>query len=103
QLWRRFKYAHENSKSFRCHLPWGAPIEINANEVIGKSILHLGLYELATSECLARLLPYCDEFVDIGANIGYFSLLALGQKSFNGDIHAFEPHPKIAQRLRDNI
>ena len=84
-------------------LPWGAPIQFNPSEVVGKSIDHLGLYELATSEFMSRLLEYCDEFVDVGANIGYFSLVALGSSKFNGTIHAFEPHPKIYEMLTHNI
>ncbi|MBH48542.1 MAG: hypothetical protein CME71_10280 [Halobacteriovorax sp.] len=86
-----------------CMLPWGAPIQFNPGEVVGKSIDHLGLYELATSEFMSRLLEYCDEFVDIGANIGYFSLVALRNSKFKGTIHSFEPHPKIFEMLTHNI
>lgn len=86
-----------------CSLPWGALIHINAQEVVGKSIHHLGVYELATSELIYRALDFCDEFVDIGANIGYFSLVALGNQAFKGKVHAFEPHPKVSLRLSKNI
>tara|TARA_R110000868_G_scaffold132381_8_gene343337 strand:- start:12389 stop:13273 length:885 start_codon:yes stop_codon:yes gene_type:complete len=103
QLIKRLFNKSEPGRLCTCILPWGSPILINPSEVVGKSIDHLGLYELATTELLSRLLISCDEFVDIGANIGYFSLVALGSPNFNGAIHAFEPHPKIFERLGHNI
>lgn len=41
-----------------------------------------------------------DTFIDIGANIGYFSAIALGIVGKDGNVHAFEPVPRYAERLR---
>lgn len=47
-----------------------------------------------------RQAPSRSIFIDIGANIGYFSLLA----SVHGmDVEAFEPSPRELKRLRSNI
>jgi FkbM family methyltransferase len=50
----------------------------------------------------------CDEdsvFVDVGANFGYFSILAanLISNRRSGRVFAFEPNPKLAALLRRNI
>ena len=44
-----------------------------------------------------------DGFIDGGANIGTYSLLASGIVGPGGLIVAFEPVPKLARRFRENI
>jgi FkbM family methyltransferase len=42
-------------------------------------------------------------FVDVGANIGHFALLAALLVGPSGRVLAFEPTPVVANRLRENI
>jgi FkbM family methyltransferase len=42
-------------------------------------------------------------FYDLGANIGFFSLLAARLVGGTGKVFSFEPDPEIAYRLRRNI
>lgn len=49
-----------------------------------------------------NILRSDDVFIDIGANIGAFSLLA-ASKITNGKIYAFEPSPHILPILKQNI
>jgi FkbM family methyltransferase len=42
-------------------------------------------------------------FVDVGANIGYFSLPSASIVGPTGKVIAFEPTPAVADRLRENI
>jgi FkbM family methyltransferase len=51
---------------------------------------------------LRRLLPRDGVFVDIGANIGSFTLVA-AHHARNGTVHAFEPSTYHLDRLRHNI
>lgn len=44
-----------------------------------------------------------DGFVDVGANIGTYALLAASLVGPNGRIDAFEPHPVAAARCRENV
>ncbi|MFQ5738784.1 MAG: FkbM family methyltransferase [Acidobacteriota bacterium] len=44
-----------------------------------------------------------DGFLDIGANIGIYSLLAGSLVGERGRVDAFEPGPKAAERLRCNV
>ena len=65
-----------------------------------------GLYELDTARLIRRLLEPGGWFVDCGANIGYFSLLAARQVGPAGRVDAFEPDPinraRLEQHLADN-
>lgn len=58
-----------------------------------------GLYELDTARLIKRLLKPGDHFVDAGANLGYFTLLAAKLVGSNGMVDAFEPHPTNRARL----
>jgi FkbM family methyltransferase len=41
--------------------------------------------------------------VDVGANIGYFTLIFAARVGSSGQVHAFEPTAKVAERLRYNV
>jgi FkbM family methyltransferase len=67
-----------------------------------KLSLH-GVYEpLATEIVLERLRPGA-RFVDVGANIGYFTLLAARAVGPNGAVYAFEPEPENHAILKRNV
>lgn len=81
-------------------LLWGHKnFEVNPNETIGRSIQTFGLYDLALSEAMYRLVKKDSMCLDIGANIGFFSSL---MKHQGGTVHSFEPHPQIFKRLENN-
>ncbi|MCP9751946.1 FkbM family methyltransferase [Ferruginibacter sp. HRS2-29] len=52
---------------------------------------------------MQKFLKPGDTFLDIGSNIGLFSLLASGIVGANGKIIAFEPSPLTYSRLMENI
>ena len=49
------------------------------------------------------MLQRGDVFVDVGANIGYFSVLAACLVGEGGQVFAFEPDPDNFRLLRDNV
>jgi FkbM family methyltransferase len=51
---------------------------------------------------IARLVHPGDVFYDIGANIGFFTLIAARLVGEAGCVCAFEPHPRNAAAVRDN-
>ena len=65
--------------------------------------LYFGLYERATVRILLLLLEPGGLFIDVGANIGYFSLLASRIVGKEGVVVAFEPDPANVCALRENI
>ena len=60
-------------------------------------------YEAATGRYLARHLRSGGVFVDVGANIGYFSLLAAGRVGPTGRVFAFEPNPPVYDALQRHV
>ena len=60
-------------------------------------------YDLPTQKLLKAVLKKGDEVVDIGANVGMFSLAARRFVGDQGIVHAFEPNPFPRERLNHNI
>ncbi len=61
-----------------------------------------GTNELAVQEVLASYLKPGNVLYDIGANIGFFTLLGARLAGPNGQVHAFEPLPVNAALVRHN-
>ena len=63
--------------------------------------IYFGLAEYVDMAFAAHLLEPGSLFVDVGANIGSYSILAAGHAS--SDVIAIEPIPKTFQRLQLNV
>ena len=63
--------------------------------------IYCGLQELEDMAYILHVVTPDDVFVDIGANIGAYTLLACVMKGAKG--HAFEPVPETFQRLVFNL
>jgi len=59
-------------------------------------------YEPETMRLIRHLLRSAGLFVDVGANIGFYTLMAAVRRN-DLDVVAFEPAPKLYSRLRDNV
>jgi FkbM family methyltransferase len=102
---RRYKTSKRRvaGGEMRARLPWGAEITVDANDVIGYSILALGVYDLTVTEILARLVSAGETCIDAGANIGQMcSMMALRSGS-SGYVIAFEPYGRMYERLSKNV
>ncbi len=83
-------------------LPWGVELAIDPAETIGRAIWTTGVYDIAVSEVLYRLTGPGAVAVDAGANIGYMTSILAARAGAGGAVFAFEPHPAVADRLREN-
>ena len=63
----------------------------------------LGSYEMNKRLAFERLIPTGAVTYDIGANVGYFSLLASELAGPEGQVYAFEPLPRNVEFLRKHI
>ncbi|WP_233788764.1 MULTISPECIES: FkbM family methyltransferase [Rhizobium] len=54
-----------------------------------------GEYEKFDIDLVKAILPETGQFVDVGGNVGYYSLSVAAQPSFKGTVLAFEPLPKL--------
>lgn len=59
-----------------------------------------GTYERPIQQAIASNLAPGDAFFDIGANIGFFSLIAARRVGTEGQVYAFEPVPRNAAAIR---
>ncbi len=67
-------------------------------------LMFLGLWEDHSGKVLRRLLSPGDVFFDIGANFGYFSLLAALEIAPRvGSLHLFEANPDLIRYLRRSL
>jgi FkbM family methyltransferase len=78
-------------------------LEVVPSDVIGKPIARFGVYEFAVSKLVREYLKPGDVFVDVGANIGYYTVIAAGIVGPSGLVYAFEPSSKVRARLERNV
>ena len=76
---------------------------LNDNVSERKFIFLPWLYDQAERDLVAENLPADGVFVDIGANVGIYSLWACQYLSGNGSVLAIEPNPVVFDRLRFNL
>ena len=77
----------------------GYDLLVLANEDVGRQIHYLGCYEKVETDYLRKNINSNAICVDIGANIGYFTML-MAQKASSGFVHAFEPIKLNASLLK---
>lgn len=79
------------------HLFWIDPVSI-----LGLHLLRDGIHEEQLTKLVQLVLRPSDVFIDIGANEGYFSVIAASQVS-NGAVHSIEPQTRLQCVLRKNF
>ena len=70
---------------------------------VSRQIREQGIWEAFETELVVRLLQPGQCFLDVGANIGYYSVLAGYLVGTQGRVVAFEPEPANFALLQDNI
>jgi FkbM family methyltransferase len=80
------------------------PFEVHADgaDPVSQSIANNGIWESFESELIWKSLRPGDCFIDIGANIGYFSVLAAKRVGHEGQVIAFEPERNNHALLKVN-
>ena len=82
---------------------YGTKVEICLPDQIQTRIYFFGVWEPNISAFISQTLAPGDSFVDVGANIGYFSLLASRVVGPSGNIYAIEASPTIFSKLKRNV
>ena len=84
-------------------LPLQLIVHGEADRFVSRRIREEGIWEpYETSLVLGALQPG-DVFVDVGANIGYFPVIAAGRVGRAGRVLAFEPDPDNYRLLSENL
>lgn len=81
----------------------GSRMIVDTSDMIGRVLATSGVWEPHVTAPIRRLLRAGDVFVDVGANIGYFTLLGSGLVGPTGRVYALEPNGPVHVALRRNI
>jgi FkbM family methyltransferase len=87
----------------RCRTSWGMWFDADPVDLIQYSVLTTGEWEPEETAALRRLLRPGDVVYDVGANVGYFTLLAAHLVGASGHVYAFEPNEQVLPRLRHHL
>jgi len=90
------------NKTYQKKLPGDIIMNVNPSEHIQQQLFWYGYYEKPVGNMLKKLLLPGRTFIDVGANIGYFSLLA-AQHCPGAKIISLEPVSNSYKALLENI
>lgn len=82
---------------------FGAKIAVALPDLIQARIYFFGFWEPNLTHFIRSSLRPGDSFVDVGANVGYFSLLASSIVGARGKVFSVEASPSIYRKLEQNI
>ncbi len=71
--------------------------------IVMPHLINIGMNEPHVTRTLVSLTRPGDVFVDVGANVGYFSVLAGWRTYPDGQVWSFEPNPNIFPLMRSNL
>jgi FkbM family methyltransferase len=100
QRWKSFKEGNKGSILFS--LEPGVQIYLFSDSELSR-LIYLNRFEKSEQTFTKRFLTKGDIFVDVGANIGLFSLIASKVVGQSGHVYAFEPCTDTYDRFQKNI
>ena len=91
-----------SNNGFRDELP-PLRMEVVPREMMNQALFLYGTFEISETRLIQAFLAPGMTFIDVGANIGYYTLIAARVVGPDGVVHAFEPNPAMRERLADNL
>ncbi|MFJ5088752.1 FkbM family methyltransferase [Streptomyces sp. NPDC088674] len=86
-----------------CRTRVGTRFNVDTRDLIQRYIYMFGMWEPNLTKWLSSRLKPGDVFVDVGANIGYFSALGARLVGAGGAVVSVEASPSFAELLRANL
>jgi FkbM family methyltransferase len=81
----------------------GSTILVRTDDSIGRALAISGVWEPNVTAAFRRCVSVGDVCLDIGAHVGYYTLLASKLVGPQGHVYAFEPSPANYRALRANL
>ena len=81
----------------------GSRMFVRTDDLVGRVIAISGVWEPNLTALFKSALAPGDVCIDVGAHIGYYTLLAARAVGPGGHVYAFEPSPSNNRALRRNI
>ena len=97
---------HGRNKTFLGTMPsklGGHKFQCSFHDIIARDVFFSGCYEPQETLFLQSVLRPGMSFVDVGANWGFFTLMAAHQVGPSGKVVAVEADPRIFLKLKQNI
>jgi FkbM family methyltransferase len=103
-LWGRFgSYLYDAKTPVVVRTRYGPYLLGRTSNLVFRTIAGQGVWEPNLSNFITSRLRPGDTFVDVGANIGYYTVLAAQSVGREGAVVAVEPLPPALSELRRNI
>jgi FkbM family methyltransferase len=100
-LHRLYKHLPKDHKLFKTSEDF--TIVAGLSDLVGRDLFFHGVYEPTTTALIKKLLRPGDVFVDVGANIGFFVLLAARCVERTGKVYAFEPNEHVRLMMLESL
>jgi FkbM family methyltransferase len=81
----------------------GLWMQLNVRDLIQQTILLEGIWDPFLTSFIESTLKPGDVFIDVGAHVGYFTLLAGARVGLSGTVLAIEPNPVAMDQLCRNV
>jgi len=78
-------------------------IFLDTRESNSLTLILQGIYEVPVEWAIRKIVEEGDRVIDVGANIGYHSILCAELVGNNGKVFSFEPNPHVFRMLNDSI
>jgi FkbM family methyltransferase len=97
----RLKHAGDSAVAY--HLPGGIDIQLYPEGEIAEFLSFPTLFERTEVALVAAFLTPGMRVVDVGANVGLYSIVAQKRVGPGGEVWAFEPSPESFVRLKKSL
>lgn len=91
-------YKHPFKVNYRTF--WGDKMRFYLPE--GNAIYYYGFFEANLTNFFINILDKGDTFFDVGAHVGYYTMLASSLVEESGQVHSFEPTLRTFNTLKEN-
>jgi len=81
---------------------FGRPMRVHLPDLVGVKLYQYGFFEEGLTRAIIEKLRPGDSFVDIGAHVGYYTILAALLVGAEGHVVSFEPTPRTRTELSAN-
>ena len=78
-------------------------MRVDPGDLLGSRVFFFGVWEPSITHYMRGQLPANSIAVDIGANVGYYSLVMSRAVGDGGKVYAIEPSPPLRARLEENL
>ena len=81
----------------------GGKLVVDTGDVVGRVLTASGVWEPHVTDAFRARLAPGDVCIDVGAHVGYYTLLASKLVGPSGHVYSFEPSPGVYRTLEQNL